>query len=81
MMNVSMCIIDLRMEERENWDTHSHLMKSRWLPKSWQHSGGGGMKKICQACETEIDNDFNHCRECGEIVEPVEIEDDEDEPS
>jgi rRNA maturation endonuclease Nob1 len=33
----------------------------------------------CEACGNEIDNDFNYCRECGEFVEPVEADEDEDE--
>ena len=36
------------------------------------------MIKVCEACGSEIDNDFNYCKECGEIVEPVE-EDEDDE--
>lgn len=30
------------------------------------------MRRVCEACGNEIDNDFNYCRECGEIVEPLE---------
>ena len=36
------------------------------------------MIKICEACGSEIDNDFNYCKECGEIVEPVEEDEDEE---
>ena len=36
------------------------------------------MRKVCEACGSEIGNDFNYCKECGEIVEPVE-EDEDDE--
>ncbi len=35
------------------------------------------MRKVCEACGSEINNDFNYCRECGEIVEPVEEDEDE----
>lgn len=37
------------------------------------------MRRICEACGSEIDNDYNYCRECGEFVEPVEEDEDEDD--
>lgn len=37
------------------------------------------MRRVCEACGNEIDNDFNYCRECGEIVELVDEDEDEDD--
>ena len=37
------------------------------------------MPWICLACGSEIDTDFKYCKECGEFVEPVWEDEDEDE--